>query len=317
MTAEVAGAVSGKPKDIWVGGMRAASGAAIVDRYVFKRLARASRRSRIVRERLTEPLHLNALSLFVAFLGSFRMKVDHDLIIRQQYAFPILHAADKAREAGLRKLTLVEFGVANGAGLLNMCRIAVSVTRATGVEFEIYGFDTGRGMPPAVDHRDHPEMFQENDFPMDVARLRAALPPFAHLILGDVGETVADFISELAVQAPLAFVSMDLDYYSSTKEALGIFRGKPEVYLPAVLLYLDDTVIETANPWCGELLAVNEFNEENVLRKIAPFPMLRARRIFKNPRWLDQIYLVHVFDHPARTPVLRRPSHVIPNEYTG
>ena len=289
--------------------------AAIFDRYVFKRLARASRRDRLVSERLTEPFHLNLMSAFVALFGSFRTKVNHDLIIRQQFAFSILHVADKARELGLKKLSLAEFGVANGAGLLNMCRIANSVSAATGVAFELYGFDTGTGMPPAVDYRDHPEMFQHNDFPMDAARLRSALPSNAHLLLGDVSETVSCFLPKLSPDAPLAFVSMDVDYYSSTKRALSVFEGPPEIYLPAVLLYLDDIVIETANPWCGEMLAVNEFNAEHPLRKIAPFPMLRARRLFKNARWLEQIYLVHIFDHMARSPQLRRSSHVIPNEY--
>jgi hypothetical protein len=291
-------------------------GASVIDRYLLSRLTRQSRRNRLVTERLTEPLHLNLASLFVALFGSFRAKVDHDLIVRQQFAFPILHAADKAREQGLKSITIAEFGVANGAGLLNMCKIATSVTKATGVEFRIFGFDTGAGLPPAVDYRDHPEMFQQNDFPMDVERLRAALPSFAELVIGDVAETVPSFCTTLSPASPLAFVSMDLDYYSSTKPALEIFNGNPECYLPAVLLYLDDTVIETANPWCGELLAVNEFNEENKTRKIAPFPMLRPRRLFKNSRWIDQIYLLHVLDHPARAPKLRRASHVIPNEYT-
>ncbi|HKD23686.1 MAG TPA: hypothetical protein VKB71_16840 [Rhizomicrobium sp.] len=289
--------------------------AAMIDRYLLSRLTRASRRSRLVTERLTEPLHLNIASLFVAAFGSFRAKVNHDLIVRQQFAFSILHAADKARELGIKCLTIAEFGVANGAGLHNMCKIAGSVTRATGVEFEVFGFDTGKGLPPAIDYRDHPEIFQENDFPMDVERLKATLPSFAELVIGNVADTVPAFLSRLTPNAPLAFVSMDLDYYSSTKPALEIFTGKAENYAPAVLLYLDDTVIETANPWCGELLAVNEFNEEHATRKIAPFPMLRARRLFKNTRWIDQIHLVHVLDHPARAPRLSRASHVIPNEY--
>ena len=289
--------------------------AAVIDRYLLSRLSRQSRRSRLITERLTEPLHLNIASLFVAFFGSFRAKVDHDLIVRQQFAFPLLHAADKARELGLKSLTIAEFGVANGAGLLNMCKIAASVTRSTGVEFRVFGFDTGTGLPPAADYRDHPEIFQQNDFPMDVARLKAMLPPCAELVIGHVADTVPGFLSQLTPSSPLAFVSMDLDYYSSTKPALEVFTGKAENYMPAVLLYLDDTVIETANPWCGELLAVNEFNEEHASRKIAPFPMLRARRLFKNSRWIDQIYLVHVLDHPWRTPRLNRASHVIPNEY--
>src|SRR5215813_13419759 len=133
--------------------------ASTVDRYVLKRLYakyKEGKLGRIGTERLTEPIHLNLLAFFVALFGSFRAKVNFDLIIRQQNAFPILHAADKARQAGLKRLTIVEFGVANGAGLINMCRIAASVEKTTGVGFDIYGFDTGAGMPAAIDYRHHP-----------------------------------------------------------------------------------------------------------------------------------------------------------------
>jgi len=291
--------------------------ASVLNAYVLKRLSLKGRRNRVWTERFTEPLHLNLISAFVALFGTFRAKVAHDLIIRQQFAFPILHAAEKARTAGLKRLTLAEFGVANGAGLLNMCAIATAVTKATGIQFDVVGFDTGKGMPPAIDFRDHPEMFQESDYPMDVPRLTRALPPFAKLMIGDVADTIPEFLSNLSPAAPLAFASLDVDYYSSAKRALEVFKGHAQLYTPAVLLYLDDTVIESANPWCGELLAVNEFNAENELRKIAPFPMLRARRLFKNARWLEQIYLVHIFDHKARAPRLMRTRQVIQNEYIG
>lgn len=296
-------------------GVTGSSRAAMIDRYVLTRLTRKTRLKRLVYERLAEPLHLNLASVFVALFGSFRAKVEFDLIIRQQFAWPILRAADQARKLGLSKVTLAEFGVASGAGLLNMCKIAASVTKATGIEFEIYGFDTGTGMPPAIDHRDHPELWQESDFPMDVERLTRALPPFCHLMIGDVGVTIPSFLAGLSPSAPLAFVSLDVDYYSSSIRALEVFKGEPMQYLPMVTVYLDDIVVESANPWCGELLAVNEFNAENGLRKIAPFPMLRAQRLFKAPRWIDQMYVAHILDHPTRQPRVTRPAHVIPNEY--
>ena len=114
----------------------------------------------------------------------------------------------------------------------------------------------------------------------------------------------------------MAFVSIDVDYYSSTKKALAIFKAEAAKYLPTVTLYLDDIGFETANPWCGELLAIPEFNEENALRKIAPFAMLRAQRLLKNALWIEQIYTVHVFDHPARQQGRKRPTRsVIANEY--
>jgi hypothetical protein len=289
--------------------------ASIVNRYVLGRMMHKDRMGRVLRERLTEPVHLNVLSLFVALFGSFRAKVDFDLIIRQQFAFSILYAADQARALGVKKIVLVEFGVANGSGLLNMCAIAASVTKATGVEFEVYGFDTGAGMPPAIDYRDHPEIFQQGDFPMNFPKLKAALPPFAHLLIGELENTIPAFLQQLSPETPLAFVSLDVDYYSSSKRALEVFKAAPEKYLPMVILYLDDIFNDSCNPWCGENLAVREFNDESTLRKIAPFPFLRARRIFQRARWVDQIYFVHMFDHETRTPKIRREVYAIPNEY--
>jgi len=76
---------------------------------------------RVLRERLTEPLHLNLASVFIALFGAFRMKVACDLIHRMHYAYGLLAAADQAPDAGVKAFTAVEFGVAAGAGLLNLC----------------------------------------------------------------------------------------------------------------------------------------------------------------------------------------------------
>ena len=116
---------------------------------------------RIFTERLTEPLHLNAISAGVALAGTFRAKVAWDLVLRQYNAFALLRAADYCQRLGLRSCTAVEFGVASGAGLINMCEVARRVTDATGVRFEIVGFDSGEGMPPPRDYRDHPEYYRE------------------------------------------------------------------------------------------------------------------------------------------------------------
>jgi hypothetical protein len=151
-----------------------------------------------------------------------------------------------------------------------MCSVAERVTKATGIGFDVFGFDSGEDMPPPVGYRDHPELYQEGDFPANVQRLRAALPPNAKLVIGDVADSVPTFLKQLTTEAPLGFASLDLDYYSSTKAALDVFKDEPEKYLPLTVIYLDDVVDPTNNPWAGELLAVNEFNAENKLRKITP-----------------------------------------------
>jgi len=269
--------------------------------YLLKRLVAQGRFRKVLVERLSEPLHLNLASAFVAAFGSFRRKVDFDLIVRPQFAFPILYAADRAKARGYGKITIAEFGVGSGAGLMNMCKIAGSVMAETGTEIEVVGFDTGTGMPPGIDYRDHPEIWQPGDFPMDQERLRAALPPFARLVLGNAEQTVPEFVEALSPSAPLAFFSVDVDYYSSSVSVLKVLGGSPDKYLPFVMIYLDDITVDEANPWCGELLAVNEFNAAHETRKIAPFPLLRAKRLLKNAMWIDQVYVGHIFDHAMRS----------------
>ncbi len=273
-------------------------------------------RYRLLRERMTEPLHLNLASLGVALCGSFRAKVACDLINRPHYAYGLLAAADQALEAGIKAFTAVEFGVAAGEGLLNLCAIAQRLTEATGIQVNIAGFDSGTGMPPPADYRDHPEEFQAGDFPMDGERLRRRMPSNCRLILGPVRDTVREFLAtSLNAAAPLGFAAFDLDYYSSTKEAFGLLTDPAaSKYLFLPILYFDDIVLPTYNQWAGELLAINEFNAEHERRKIEQYRFLRSRRLFKNARWIDQIFLLHLFDHPRLT-LKREQRRTMPNVY--
>ena len=173
-------------------------------------------------------------------------------------------------------------------------------------------------MPPAIDYRDLPEMYQQGDLPMDIGRLRRALPTFAELLIGDVKDTIPQFLRTVSVNGPIGFVSVDVDYYSSARDVLTVLTGEAHKYLPIVPVYLDDVGIDSCNPWTGELLAVNEFNQEQQYRKIAPFTLLRSNRIFKNAQWIDRMYAGHIHDHMLRTPSVRRAEKlVLPNEYVS
>jgi hypothetical protein len=259
------------------------------------------RLGRVLYERLPEPLHLNILSIFVALFGNYKMKIACDLVVRQQYAFSLLKTAELAVAQGLKSVTVIEFGVAAGAGLVNICDISQNITKLTGIDFNIFGFDSGMGMPPPRDHRDHPEVFSEGSYPLiDRSALMQALPHNAKLILGDIQDTLPPFMAGLSASSPVGFVVIDVDYYWSAKECLNVFLGAPDNYLPWTLVYLDDIGLESSNPWAGELLAVREFNEENEMRKIHLFEGLRHRRLFKHASWIDQVYLLHVLDHGRR-----------------
>ncbi len=271
---------------------------------------------RLFYERFTEPLHLNLMSLGVMAFGSFRRKVKWDLVVRQHNAYSILKAADAAKGLGLKTVSLIEFGVATGSGLMNMAEIARQVTETTGVEIKIYGFDTGKGMPPARDYRDHPDMYAQGDFAMDVERLRAKLPSNVYLQLGEINETVDAFLQKLPATEPIGYVVIDVDYYYSAVDALRIFSGRPEQYLPLTLTYLDDIWCERHNSACGERLAVAEWNSAHPLRLIERHPFLEQGRIFRRARWLGQVFYCHVLDHPERSTVQKAgEKRVLENVY--
>ncbi|MEO8174667.1 MAG: hypothetical protein ABI581_16345 [Sediminibacterium sp.] len=255
---------------------------------------------RIYIERMGEPLIYNIVSIFVMIFGSFRKRVAYDLIPRQPYAFSILAAADSAKANGINKITIIEFGVAAGAGLLNMCWIAERVTKETGVEFEIIGFDGGAGMPPPRSYKDHPEKYFTGDFPLtNREQLLKSLPDNARILFGELTPSIEQFKNE--IKYPIGFVSVDVDYYWSAQECMEIFVFPPEHYLPIVYTYFDDVQDIDDNEFCGELLAIKEFNKVTEYRKVASANCLANLRIFKQPVWLNQIYLTHIFDHEFRS----------------
>lgn len=267
---------------------------------IFKKLFRFYILKRIYQERLGEPIIYNLVSILVFLFGNFRSKVKYDLVPREAYAYGILAAADYAIENNIKKITIIEFGVAAGNGLLNMCYIADKVNKLTGVEFQILGFDTGAGMPPPVDYKDHPEKYFTGDFPpIDSQKLVNSLPPNAKLILGNISDSIKDF--DKYCNSPIGFVSVDVDYYTSTIDCLKVFNLSSDKYLPYIFTYFDDVYNIDHNDFCGELLAINEFNLKNDNRKVTKATLLNSSRIFRRSPWTHQIYLTHIFDHKHRT----------------
>ncbi len=282
----------------------------LFDRFVLKKLLAPRIWKRILRERFTEPLHLNLAAFFVALFGTYRAKIDFDLVIRPHHAFALLKAADYARAIGISRFTAIEFGVANGAGLLNLCKIGREISRVTGIAIDVVGFDLGSGLPPPIDYRDHPEHYRVGDYPMvDRVSLLQQLPQNASIRFGPLSDTVPEMIA--AGPSPIGFISIDVDYYWSTVDALKVLNGPAEMYLPVILIYADDVTFEGHCEYAGELLALREFNETHKLRKITRFNMLRQRRIFQRALWIDQMFTAHIFDHSSRSDALTRTGNAI------
>jgi hypothetical protein len=216
---------------------------------------------------------------------------------RPQYLWPVLHAAHSARALGIPTISALEFGVAGGNGLLAMERAAAAATELSGTTIEIFGFDTGSGMPASTDPRDAPWLVEQSLFAMDEAALRARLTT-AKLVLGHVGETVPEWAR--SDHPPVGFVSFDLDYYSATVDAFGVLEGGSETLLPRVPCYFDDLFGYGWTDFVGEREAIDEFNRDHAERKIAKIHGLRYELPPEESDlpWHEKLYVIHVFDHP-------------------
>src|SRR6478735_5878352 len=136
------------------------------------------------------------------------VRADWDISKRPQYLLGLVAAAHQAKIQGEPAFSALEFGVAGGYGFLSMQEDAEAVAKETGIDIRLYGFDTGVGLPEFIgDYRDHPDVWQEGDYPMDQEKLRARLSEKSTLVFGNVADTVRGFFTRYN-PPPVGFVSI-------------------------------------------------------------------------------------------------------------
>jgi len=227
-----------------------------------------------------------------------RLVADAACARRKQYLWGVLQGVALGKVLGLTRVSAIEFGVAGGAGLLALEHIAERVEEVTEIGIEVYGFDTGSGLPKPQDYRDVPNRWLgEGQFPMNREQLERRLRR-ASLKLGLVETTVPAFLR--SAPAPVAFVSIDLDYYSSTRAALRLFDAEQDRMLPRIVCFFDDIVGGTHSDFTGERLAISEFNASHGMRKLSPIYGLKYFLPYEvmHEWWPELFYFAHIFDHP-------------------
>jgi hypothetical protein len=240
-----------------------------------------------------------------------RVRQDPTLRERPHYTWGVLQGCALAKVLGYERISVIEFGVAAGAGLLFLERIAEYAEKLVGIQIEVYGFDTGIGLPKPVDYRDCPNLWLDGQFPMDVQALSARLRK-ATLKLGLIKDTLPLFLQNSP--APVAFASIDVDLYSSANEVLQLFEAPHHRLLPRVVCYFDDIMGRTYSDYNGERLAIKEFNDGHSVRKLSPQYGLKYSVPYEhiNYRWPECMYLAHMFDHPLYNEhdELRKPMRI-------
>lgn len=230
-------------------------------------------------------------------IGSLDFRLALQALERPEYCYGVRQAVFLASRLKLSEVSVIEFGVADGAGLVKLERYAREIGRAHGIQVAVYGFDLGIGLPSPSDYRDLGYVWKKGAYKMDADSLRARLTT-AQLVLGDVEETVPRFLAHK--HPPIGFISFDLDFYSSTTNAFHLFDGSDEQLLPRVMCYFDDIVSDGHQLHCdevGELLAIREFNQKSAGEaSLSVCPVLQCGTVFP-ASWERQLRVYHRFHH--------------------
>jgi hypothetical protein len=218
---------------------------------------------------------------------------------RPQYVWGVLQGAALSKVLGLKQISIIEFGVAGGGGLISMERTAELTEEMVGIRIDVYGFDTGTGMPmpEILDYRDVPYRWSVGNWPLDKENLEKQLHR-AKLILGNTRDTVPEFIG--SKPAPVAFVVYDLLMYSSTAEALKLFEADSSLLLPRTYCMFR-SYLGTRGDICdfvAERLAIKEYNVKYSMRKVCHMDGLRYFVPNNSDSWPDWFNCLHIFDHP-------------------
>jgi Macrocin-O-methyltransferase (TylF) len=174
-----------------------------------------------------------------------------------------------------------EFGVGWGGTLtkyLSARRSFCRALRLDGQTFPTYAFDSFKGLPESSDPRDQHPLWKPGTFAYSreavTHRLRVkglpTEPPTVNLIEGTFAETLTTGLRNDLARNPPAIVTIDVDYYSSTRVVLEWLRP---MLVSGTIFYFDDIWSFHGNPDLGELAAIRDFNSEGHGR-LTGFPVL-------------------------------------------
>ena len=206
---------------------------------------------------------------------------------RPWYRHLLYRAFIESKKLNYTKCTIIEFGVGKGDGIRVLEKISSNIKKKFNFEINIIGFDS-LGLKNLTDYKDVKFKWKEGLYSSDEKNLKNFKN--AKIIIGDVKDTLSSLNKSLQFDSPISGLIFDLNLYTSTVSALEIFNINDKYLLPRIDCYFDDSnTIE----YIGERLAIKEFNNKNINKKISQNPQIKT---------LDNIngwafYEFHNFQH--------------------
>jgi len=262
------------------------------------------------KELATLPI-LDEAGIPVRIFGQFQafFRENYKALPYNYYAKGLMDSANLAKSHGVNRISCIEFGVANGRGLICLELYAKEISRLTGIYIDVFGFDSGAGLFEPVDYRDCLQVWRGGDYKMNFDELQNKLYS-AKLIIGDICKTTKTFLTDYAVY-PIGFISVDVDTYTPTIAILDMLLESDKYFLPIIMMYFDD--IFSNLEFQGEFLAIKEFNAKSKSVKISPeYRNFNFSKNFTGIMNLERFKWCNRFNHP-----LFATKRVNTNQFSG
>lgn len=174
-----------------------------------------------------------------------------------------------------------EFGVGWGGSLLTFIESLKAYSKHSNQDmysYHIFGFDSFQGLPEKQNENDNHGFWKAGLYSHSVMDIKKLLLDSGfdiqknniNLIEGFFENSLTESLrTELKENCP-SIVTIDCDYYSSTKTVLEWLRP---LLSSGTIFYFDDIWEFHGNPEYGELAAINEFNLSD-RGKLIPFRLL-------------------------------------------
>tara|TARA_B100000686_G_C16709055_1_gene928034 strand:+ start:778 stop:1566 length:789 start_codon:yes stop_codon:yes gene_type:complete len=211
---------------------------------------------------------------------------------RPQYETILLESCLEAKKLGYKEITVLELGVAGGNGIVSLEKYRKKIQKKIDIKINIYGFDTGEGIPKSNLKEDLPFIWKAGQYKINKEKLEKRVD--SKIYYGDIKNTVEEFCKINPKNISVIF--FDLDLYSSTASFLKKINYWGKFISPRVYCYFDDLFnYNYVSHFNGELLAIKEFNKENQDYKIGT--NIDHVADFKFPLAKGLLYTLHNFNH--------------------
>jgi len=227
--------------------------------------------------------------LRVAFLAYLSLKFK---TFKPHYESILYEGCLEAKKLGINTVTVLELGVAGGNGIVSLEKYKKKIEKVLDIKIEIYGFDTGSGLPDTGSlNEDLPFFWRTDLYKMDKEALEKRIR--SKIFYGDVKDTVDDFIK--VNKNKICCIFFDLDLYTSTINFLNQIPKITDHLLPRVLCYFDDVYVPEnyISHFNGVFKAIDEFNKKSSEFKLGC--SVDHHKSFKFPLAKTSIYTLHSF----------------------